>query len=138
MAQQVLNVGTAANDGTGDSLRSGMVKVNANFTELYGPIAQFTVAASGTLALTLTHHGSTIILAGTGATVTINGTTLGDGFACKVINDSGADWTVPTPTGATLRFDAAGQTKISVGGSAAFETYTRSAVRYVHVSGTTA
>ena len=35
MAQQTLNVGSNANDGTGDTLRSAMIKVNDMFTELY-------------------------------------------------------------------------------------------------------
>ena len=35
MAQQIINVGTTANDGTGDLLRNGFIKVNQNFTELY-------------------------------------------------------------------------------------------------------
>ena len=35
MAKQVINVGTLTNDGTGDTLRIGAQKINANFTELY-------------------------------------------------------------------------------------------------------
>lgn len=35
MARQPLNTGTAANDGTGDTLRAGAQKIEANFTELY-------------------------------------------------------------------------------------------------------
>ena len=35
MAQQVINIGTVANDGTGDPLRTAFDKVNDNFTELY-------------------------------------------------------------------------------------------------------
>jgi len=35
MAQQSLNIGSNANDGTGDNLRVAMGKVNENFTELY-------------------------------------------------------------------------------------------------------
>ena len=35
MAQQTLNVGSNANDGTGDALRVAMTKVNEMFTELY-------------------------------------------------------------------------------------------------------
>ena len=35
MAQLSLNVGSNANDGTGDTLRDAMVKVNTNFTELF-------------------------------------------------------------------------------------------------------
>jgi len=35
MAKQTINIGTSANDGTGDSLRSAFDKSNDNFTELY-------------------------------------------------------------------------------------------------------
>ena len=36
MAQQTINIGTVANDGTGDPLRTAFDKVNDNFTEVYG------------------------------------------------------------------------------------------------------
>jgi hypothetical protein len=35
MAQQVIDVGTSASDGTGDPLREAFTKINDNFTELY-------------------------------------------------------------------------------------------------------
>lgn len=35
MAQQTIGIGSIANDGTGDTLRSGGDKINDNFTELY-------------------------------------------------------------------------------------------------------
>jgi len=35
MAQQLINIGSVANDGTGDPLRDAFDKVNDNFTELY-------------------------------------------------------------------------------------------------------
>lgn len=35
MAQQTINIGTTANDGTGDPLRGAFDKINDNFTELY-------------------------------------------------------------------------------------------------------
>lgn len=35
MAQEILNVGTAAGSGDGEPLRTGMIKSNNNFTELY-------------------------------------------------------------------------------------------------------
>ena len=38
MAKQALNLGTAANDNTGDTLRAGGDKINDNFTELYTAI----------------------------------------------------------------------------------------------------
>lgn len=38
MTQQIINAGTEANDGLGDSLRSGASKINDNFTELYSQV----------------------------------------------------------------------------------------------------
>jgi|GWRWMinimDraft_5_1066013.scaffolds.fasta_scaffold01192_2 hypothetical protein len=35
MARQVINIGTSANDGTGDKIRNAFSKSNSNFTELY-------------------------------------------------------------------------------------------------------
>jgi hypothetical protein len=35
MANQIINVGTTANDGTGDKVRDAFIKVNSNFGELY-------------------------------------------------------------------------------------------------------
>lgn len=38
MTKQVINIGSAANDGTGDPIREAFSKTNANFTELYDAI----------------------------------------------------------------------------------------------------
>ena len=38
MAKQTINVGTKVNSGGGDPLRTAMIKINENFTELYGDI----------------------------------------------------------------------------------------------------
>ena len=35
MAKQLVGIGSSANDGTGDTLRDGAIKYNANFDELY-------------------------------------------------------------------------------------------------------
>ncbi len=35
MAKQTIGIGSAANDGTGDTLRDGAIKANSNFNELY-------------------------------------------------------------------------------------------------------
>ena len=35
MAQQTVGIGSSANDGTGDPLRTAFTKINENFTELY-------------------------------------------------------------------------------------------------------
>jgi hypothetical protein len=52
MAQQTVNIGSAPNDSTGDSLRAGGTKINANFTELYqGLVPASAKTASYTLVL---------------------------------------------------------------------------------------
>jgi len=39
MAQQTINIGSSANKGDGDPLRTAFDKVNDNFTELYADVA---------------------------------------------------------------------------------------------------
>lgn len=51
MAQQTLNRGTSANDGTGDTLRVAAQKINENFTELY------TTVGGDSSTVTLTSAG---------------------------------------------------------------------------------
>lgn len=53
MTQQTINIGTVANDNTGDTLRTAFLKVNENFTEVYSNIAT-TIANTygGTLTVT--------------------------------------------------------------------------------------
>lgn len=46
MAQQHLNVGTTANDGTGDAVRTAAQKIESNFNELYGVTAGLGSAAT--------------------------------------------------------------------------------------------
>ena len=36
MSRQNINIGTAANDGTGDNLRAAGQKINQNYVEVYG------------------------------------------------------------------------------------------------------
>jgi hypothetical protein len=50
MAQQIINVGTAPNDGLGDPIRTSFIKTNDNFTELY---ARAQVSPPDTLVGTL-------------------------------------------------------------------------------------
>jgi len=48
MAQQILNIGSTANDGTGDPLRTAMDKVNDNFDEIYAsPLFTEEITISG-------------------------------------------------------------------------------------------
>ena len=47
MARQTLDIGTNANDGTGDTLRSGGEKINDNFNELYSTLGGNSIATNG-------------------------------------------------------------------------------------------
>lgn len=49
MAQQLIQTGTLADDGTGDTLRAAGLKINENFTELYDSVYTLPVASVGTL-----------------------------------------------------------------------------------------
>ena len=64
MAKLGISTGTTPNDGTGDSMLSGAVKINSNFNELYTLLGNGTNLSSGIV---------TSIVAGTG--VTISGAT---------------------------------------------------------------
>ena len=78
MAQQIINVGTATNDGTGDNLRTGAIKINENFTELYSlPSIPAQTNQGGKF---LSTNGSTLVW----TTNNNTGTTLPD-----VLNNSG-------------------------------------------------
>ena len=83
MAQVTLNIGTNANDGTGDTLRDAMVKVNENFTELFSsPLIASGITVSGNeirsnrsnddLKFSPSGTGTVVIEGGTGFTVDSN------------------------------------------------------------------
>jgi len=91
MAIQTINIGTIANDGTGDDLREAFVKVNNNFTELNARSTESTTVAnlgsagegvfgqiSGTeLQFKKIVAGSAISLAADANAITINSTATG-------------------------------------------------------------
>ena len=57
MSKQSLNLGTAANDNTGDTLRAGGDKINDNFTELYDA-----VGAGGEIRLSIANAAANQVL----------------------------------------------------------------------------
>ena len=68
MAQRSINVGTTANDGTGDSIRIAGIKINDNFTELYATtMAQSTITVTqNNITATQSNDDINLIPAGTG------------------------------------------------------------------------
>ena len=83
MALQTINIGTAANDGTGDNLRVGGDKINDNFSEIYtafgdgSTLSSLAVTAlNGATANELVTVGSTTTELDAEANLTFDGTTL--------------------------------------------------------------
>ena len=79
MAKQGISTGTSPNDGTGDSLLAGAVKVNENFDEVYGKLGDGTnlfvgivssIAVDGALSISTSFGAPTIT--GTANTAVIN------------------------------------------------------------------
>lgn len=91
MAIQTINIGTIANDGTGDDLREAFVKVNNNFSELNARDPERTTAANlgasgqgifaqlngAELQFKKIVAGSAVTLASDANTITINSTATG-------------------------------------------------------------
>ena len=66
MAQQIINVGASANDGTGEPLRDAFQSVNENFSEIYaaGPVDSNVVISGNTIGVLGTNNN--LVLAGNG------------------------------------------------------------------------
>ena len=103
MANQILALGTTADDGTGDNLRVGGDKINDNFLELYTALGDGDAIASGisasatVISLVAPNISGTVAGTQTAATITtlatttVNGTTLNGGtlaLAAGSITDS--------------------------------------------------
>ena len=58
MAQQIIDIGQVANDGTGEPLRQAFQAVNDNFTEIYaaGPVDSNVVISGNTISVTGTNN----------------------------------------------------------------------------------
>ena len=80
MAINLINRGSVANDGTGDNLRAGAEKVNANFSEIYTAIGDGTTisgivkfADDSSTVTSISSNGETLrVLGGNGITSTIS------------------------------------------------------------------
>ena len=82
MAKQTVNLGSSANDGTGDPLRTAFTKINENFDELYGASAfgqQVTISGN---QITANESNADLVLSGSGtggvvaSAIRITGTSL--------------------------------------------------------------
>jgi hypothetical protein len=72
MSKQIINVGIAPNDGTGDNLREAGIKINANFDQVYTAIGDglqlfqgFVKNGDKTVRLALSNSAPTSVISGT-------------------------------------------------------------------------
>ncbi len=74
MAQQTINVGATANDGTGDGIRTAYIKCNDNFNELYNTTITPTSLPNGTSNVSVADSANvTISIAGSANVVNFAG-----------------------------------------------------------------
>ena len=152
MAKQVINIGTTANDGTGDPLRSAFDKVNDNFTELYtddaGDVSSIIAtapierdSATGNVTISLADDG--ITFAKLGAEFTTS-TALTSASAIAVDTALSDVFTFTAGHSATLNFTNVGigdlKSFVITGGGGsytlAFGTSNTAAATYNKISGT--
>ena len=104
MAKQTINIGSAANDGTGSSLRAGGDLINDNFNEIYTAFGDGSTLGTGfiTASSTATLTNKTLDLGGTGNSVTgslaeFNTALQGDSFVSLTGSETLTNKTLTTP-----------------------------------------
>jgi hypothetical protein len=104
MAKQTVNLGSSANDGTGDPLRTAFDKINDNFDELY----LYSTASSGN---NITITGNTIASDNTNGNITLDPNGTGD-----IVIATGAELQLTDHTdNAVVYSDASGNLTMSAG-----------------------
>ena len=103
MAKQVIGIGTAANDGTGDTIRAGGDKINDNFDEIYTLLGTGTALTTG--------------LSATSSVVTLAGPTV-TGVASFAAGSAAAPSITKTgDTNTGIYFSAADEVAFTTGGT---------------------
>ena len=100
MARQAIGIGASANDGTGDTLRVALDKVNDNFTELYGYVSAGATAGAAPTKLELIAALGAVATNGAGWSKRIITTNGGTTYYWYVWTDA-TDYILHTGTKAT-------------------------------------
>ena len=95
MAQQIINIGSSANKGDGDPIRTAFDKANDNFTELYADVATLATATGTSSGGTLVVNAIQGSVLGEDSTVIVDATT-------STIDASRLTGTLPAIDGSAL------------------------------------
>ena len=113
MAQQFINIGTSANKGDGEPLRTAFDKINDNFTEVYTDISAL---KSGAIVAdvkgTIVGDDSTILVDGVNSSINLAGTVKGD-----IVPDTNVAYDIGSATKRFKDLYLSGNT-INLGGTA--------------------
>ena len=99
MTRQSISVGTVANDGTGDTLRSAGQKINANFSEIYNFLGG---TLGDSLSSQISLEDSAIVFEGSLADAYETRLTAVNPTADRIISLPDADGTLVTDTATQL------------------------------------
>ena len=140
MAYQSLGLGSSANDGTGDDLRTGGDKINDNFVEIYTKLGNGSALTSDTVALltatqTLTNKtltSPTIATITNGGTVTIPSGA--DTLVARTSTDTLTNKTLTSPVLTTPKFADGGAIADGNGNEQIIFQQTASAVNEIEIT----
>lgn len=99
MTQQIIDVGSTANDGTGDPIRTAFIKTNDNFTELYNASTVSVTGniSGGNVSVTGSVLGGSVSVTGTVTAQTVSTT----GLAVSGIETVSPNYVTVSGTGST-------------------------------------
>ena len=121
MAQQTINIGATANDGTGDQLRSAFDKVNDNFVEVYTELGGSTLSniklSGNTISTDDTNGNLTLDPNGTGTIVLANAVTASSTVAITGATVVNGGFAAAGTSGTFITFGAADTTPTVAGGN---------------------
>ena len=120
-SRQGVSTGTTPNDGTGDTLLAGAVKINSNFSEVYGIIGDGTNAyvgivtqlvAGSNISISTSYGSVTVTSSGSGSVAGID--TLGtSGFSGVVVSGVGTLGVTSTTNLSAQRLNVSGVSTFS-------------------------
>lgn len=134
MPKQTLNIGSVANDGTGDTLRDGGDKIQDNFNELYTALGGNTVkvaVGSPTNGQILKYNSSTSVFEpssddNTNTTYTVSAETSGSDAAIRLTGSDASTDNVNIVSGTGINVDRTDANNITVNNTVTNTTYSTS------------